>query len=228
MAKDGMATRETLAFDMYGTLVESTPGKERLERIVPGQALRLAEVWRQKQLELTFRLTAMERYEDFAEVTRKALDYALASMGRTLGANQRDLLIGEYSHLELFADTRSGLERVAALGYAMVIFSNATPRMLDSLTRAAELEPFFQDVISVDEVRTYKPSPRVYRHVAQRLGRPIGDIRLVSSNPFDVVGAQAAGMKAAWVNRSGGLFDPLGSPPDISMCLLTELAGALR
>ena len=114
------------------------------------------------------------------------------------------------------------------MGYTMVIFSNATPRMLEDLTRTAELEPYFQDIISVDQVRAYKPSPRVYRYLAHRLGRPIGVIRLVSSNPFDVIGAQAAGMQVAWVNRAGGPFDPLGTPPDISTRLLTELAEVLE
>jgi 2-haloacid dehalogenase len=223
-----MAIREALAFDMYGTLVDSTPAGDRLEHIVPGQTTRLAETWRQKQLELTFRLTAMEQYEDFAQVTRKALDYALTSAGSMLHVDERDILIREYSLLEPFADVRPGLERLAAMEYAMVIFSNATPRMLETLARAAELEPYFQDIISVDEVRVYKPSPHAYRYVAHRLGRPIGEIRLVSSNPFDVIGAQAAGMQAAWVNRSDGLFDPLGSPPDISVRLLTELADALE
>jgi 2-haloacid dehalogenase len=228
MAKHGMSARETLAFDVYGTLVESTPDSKKLERFVPGQASRLAEVWRQKQLELTFRLTAMERYEDFDQVTSKALDFALASVGHSLDVDQRDMLVDEYNHLEPFTDTRPGLERLAAMGYAMVIFSNATPRMLERLVRATELDPFFQAIISVDEVRSYKPSPQVYRHVADRLRRPASEVRLVSSNPFDVIGAQATGMKAAWVNRSGGLFDPLGSPPNISTCLLTELADALE
>jgi 2-haloacid dehalogenase len=68
----------------------------------------------------------------------------------------------------------------------------------------------------------------VYRHVAGRLERPIGEVRLVSSNPFDSIGARAAGMQAAWVDRSGGLFDTLGSPPEIVVGTLIELADALE
>ena len=92
---------------------------------------------------------------------------------------------------------------------------------------AAELRSYFQGLVSVDEVGAYKPSPETYRHVARRLGRPIGEVRLVSSNPFDNVGAEAAGMRAAWVDRSGGPFDTLGSPPEIVVETLTELADAL-
>src|SRR3712207_5269165 len=110
----------------------------------------------------------------------------------------------------------------------MVVFSNGNPRMLEELMDNAGLRPFFpRGFISVDEVGTYKPSPKVYRHVAQRLGRPIGEVRLVSSNPFDDIGAEAAGMRAAWVDRSGGLFDTLGSPPEIVVGTLIDLTGAL-
>jgi 2-haloacid dehalogenase len=219
---------EALAFDMYGTLVDPVGISKQLERYLPEQAPRLAEVWRQKQLEYTFRLAAMERYEDFEQVTRKALDYALAGVGRELRPEQKDDLIARYNDLERFADVEPGLERLKDAGHAMIVFSNGAPHMLQALMDAAELHRYFQGFASVDEVKTYKPSPETYRHAARRLGRPIGEVRLVSSNPFDVIGAEAAGMQAAWVDRSGGLFDTLGPPPEIVVGTLTELADALQ
>ncbi len=219
---------EALAFDMYGTLVDPIRIQERLEQYVPDEALRIAEVWRQKQLEYTFRLTAMKRYEDFERVTRKALDYALEAAGGGLDADHKDALMVQYNHLEKFADVESGLERLKQAGHAMVVFSNGTPRMLDTLMDAAELRPYFEGFVSVDEVKAYKPSPRTYRRVAERLGRPIGEIRLVSSNPFDDIGAEAAGMRAAWVDRSGGLFDTLAPRPEMVVGTLAELADVLE
>ena len=219
---------EALAFDMYGTLVDPVGISKQLERYLPEQALRLSEVWRQKQLEYTFRLAAMERYEDFEQVTRNALDYALAVVGRELRSEQKDALIAQYNNLERFPDVEPGLERLKEAGHQMIIFSNGAPHMLQALMDAAELRPYFQGFVSVDEVKTYKPSPKTYRHAARRLERPIGEVRLVSSNPFDDIGAETAGMKSAWVDRSGGLFDTLGSPPEIVVGTLTELADALE
>ena len=219
---------EALAFDMYGTLVDPADISRRLERYLPEQAHRLAEVWRRKQLEYTFRLAAMERYQDFEQVTRKALDYALATVWRELAPEQKDDLIERYNDLERFSDVEPGLERLKEAGHAMIVFSNGAPHMLEALMDSAELRPYFQGFVSVDEVKTYKPSPKTYRHAARRLGRPIGEVRLVSSNPFDDIGAQAAGMKSAWVDRSGGLFDTLGPTPEIVVGTLTELADALE
>lgn len=219
---------EALAFDMYGTLVDPIGIQKELERFLPEGALSVAASWRRKQLEYTFRLTVMERYEDFERVARRALDYALAAAGKELEAGQKDTLMQRYNDLERFPDVVPGLERLKEAGHAMIVFSNGTPLMLEALMDAAELRPYFQGFVSVDEVGIYKPSPKVYQHAAQRLGRPIGEVRLISSNPFDDIGAEAAGMRAAWVDRSGGLFDTLGPPPEIVVGTLTELADALE
>ena len=125
-----MAEPEALAFDLYGTLVDPIRICTRLEQSVPDKALRIAEVWRHKQLEYTFRLTAMEQYEDFEQVTRKALDYALGESGRELDADQKDALMAQYNDLERFADVESGLERLKEAGHTMVVFSNGAQRML--------------------------------------------------------------------------------------------------
>ena len=73
----------------------------------------------------------------------------------------------------------------------------------------------------------FKPSPVVYQHAAGRLSRPAGQVRLVTSNAFDCVGASAAGMRTAWVNRSGGPFDTIGQPPDLTVAALDLLPAAL-
>lgn len=218
---------EALAFDMYGTLVDPIRIWKQLEEQLPDKALYIAEVWRQKQLEYTFRLTVMERYEDFEQVTRKALDYALEAAGRELGTEDKDALVAQYNDLERFEDVEEGLSSLKEAGHKMIVFSNGTPAMLEALMEREQLGLYFDGYVSVDEVRVYKPSPKVYQHVARRLERPIQEVRLVSSNPFDDIGAEAAGMQAAWVDRSGGLFDTLGPPPKVVVGTLTELSRVL-
>ena len=222
-----MSVAEALAFDMYGTLVDPIRIWKQLEHYIPDDAQRIAEIWRQKQLEFTFRLTAMERYEDFEQVTRKALDYALAVSGHSLETQQKNSLMAQYNDLERFADVEHGLQRLKDAGYTMVVFSNGSPTMLTGIMNAANLNPYFKGFVSVDEVKVYKPSPIVYRHVASSLGRPLDQVRLISSNPFDVIGAEAAGMQATWVNRSGGLFDTLAPMPQMVVKSLAELANLL-
>jgi 2-haloacid dehalogenase len=219
-----MAKAEALAFDMYGTLVDPIHIWKQLEHYIPDGAQRVAEIWRQKQLEFTFRLTAMEWYEDFETVTRKALDYALASTGYALETEQKEALMARYNTLECFADVEPGLQHLKGAGYTMVVFSNGSPAMLTGIMDAARLHSYFEGFVSVDEVKVYKPSPVVYKHVASRLGRSIDGVRLISSNPFDIIGAEAAGMHTAWVNRSGSLFDTLAPMSGMVVKSLIELA----
>src|SRR2546423_14202755 len=151
-----MVHPEALAFDMYGTLVDPIRIWQQLEIYLGDSALKTAEIWRSKQLEYTFRLTAMQQYEDFERVTRKSLDYALATLGYDLAEEQRRTLVSEYDDLEPFVDVREGLRQLRSKAHTMVVLSNGSPRMLQAVARAARLEDWFEMLISVDEVRTYK------------------------------------------------------------------------
>ena len=220
--------QEALAFDMYGTLVDPLRIWTRLEQYLRKEkAVRVAEVWRQKQLEYSFRLTVMEQYEDFESVTRKALDYALTAVDERLRSEQKLSLMAQYNDLPLFPDVQNGLEQLQARGHTMVVFSNGSPSMLNAIMRNAQLESYFQGFVSVDEIKVYKPSPKVYQLVANRVQRPLGKVRLISSNPFDVLGARNAGMQATWVNRSHSLFETLGEQPEMVVETLEELVRKL-
>ena len=223
-----MTDREVLAFDLYGTLVDPIGISSELGRVLGGSdGGEAARLWRLKQLEYSFRLTAMSRYEDFRWVTSRALDFALASVGARLRDEQVRRLVGLYDHLQPFPDTAPALRALAGMGFELAVFSNGTPAMIGNCLENSGLAGFFGQRISVDEVRVFKPSPAAYRHAAGRLSRPAGQVRLVTSNAFDSVGASAAGMRTAWVNRSGAPFDTIGSQPDLTVSALDRLPAEL-
>jgi len=221
-------SREVLAFDLYGTLVDPIAISSELSRLLGDCAgLEMARLWRLKQLEYSFRLTAMGWYEDFRWVTSRALDFALASFEARLPAGQAGRLAGLYDHLRPFPDAVPALRELAGLGYELAVLSNGTPAMIRNCLESNGLGDFFGERISADEVRVFKPSPVVYRHAAGRLSRPAGQLRLVTSNAFDCVGASAAGMRTAWVNRTAAPFDTIGAQPDVTVPALDRLPAAL-
>jgi 2-haloacid dehalogenase len=223
-----MTNREVLAFDLYGTLVDPIGISSELDRVLGGSDGReAARLWRLKQLEYSFRLTAMSRYEDFRWVTSRALDFALAAVGVRLPDEQTRRLIELYDHLQPFPDAASALRALAGMGFELAVFSNGTPAMIGNCLENSGLAGFFGQRISVDEVRTFKPSPAAYRHAAARLSVPAEQVRLVTSNAFDSVGASAAGMRTAWVNRSNAPFDTIGSQPDLIVPGLDRLPAEL-
>ena len=84
--------------------------------------------------------------------------------------------------------------------------------------------PYLEDVVSVDDLRTFKPNPAVYAYLARRAGHAPSDTWLVSSNAWDVIGAKAAGLRAAWVRRQAEtVFDPWDVEPDVVVSRLDEL-----
>jgi 2-haloacid dehalogenase len=219
---------EVLAFDLYGTLVDPIAISSELGQVLGGSDGReAARLWRLKQLEYSFRLTVMGRYQDFRWVTSRALDFAVASVGVRLTEGQARRLVELYNHLQPFPDTVPALRALADMGYELAVLSNGTHSMIRNCLDNGGLGGFFGQRISVDEVRVFKPSPVVYRHAAGRLSLPVGHVRLVTCNAFDSVGASAAGMRTAWVNRSAAPFDTIGAQPDLTVPALDRLPVAL-
>ena len=100
--------------------------------------------------------------------------------------------------------------------------------MLSSVVRHAGLEDRFHHVLSVDELRTYKPSPVVYRLAEDRLGFPREQIGFVSSNGWDVAGAKAFGFQAFWLNRNNLPVEVLGVVPDRIVRSALELTSVVE
>jgi 2-haloacid dehalogenase len=137
-------------------------------------------------------------------------------------------LFEAYAKLPAFDDARDGLAALRKAGRLAVAFSNGSAPALRALLGGAGLLDLLGDVVSVAEVQTFKPHPAVYRHLAERVGRAPAETWLVSSNAWDVLGAKAAGLRAAWVRRApGAVLDPWGVEPDLVVADLRELAARL-
>src|ERR1700677_786368 len=214
-----------IGIDVYGTLVDPIGISDYLRPLISAQADRFAELWRTKQLEYTFRRAAMGRYQNFDVCTRQALAWVAASLEINLSGEEIARILDRYRNLEAYADAASGLARLKQEGYILYAFSNGVTSSLKHLLEQARLYTYLDGIISVDEIQTFKPDPRVYHHLAQRLGTTPADTWLISSNPFDVIGAKTAGLKAAWIKRNASaVFDPWDIEPDLVASDLNNLA----
>ncbi len=214
-----------LAFDAYGTLFDVHSVTTLAERLFPGEGAALSQLWRAKQLEYTWLQALMRRRDDFAGVTGAALEYAAEARRLTLTPEARTALLEQYLKLETFPEVPEALK--ALHGVRKIILSNGTTAMLEPLVRHTGLEPFFETIISVDEVGTYKPSPDVYARVEARTAVPPSRTALVSSNCWDAIGARNAGFRTIWVNRAGAAADRHAPPPERMVRSLAEVPAAL-
>ncbi|KAK5662571.1 hypothetical protein OQA88_8484 [Cercophora sp. LCS_1] len=214
-----MAKSSVIAFDLYGTLLSTESIAEELAKTY-GQdvAKPLAALWRRYQLEYTWRINSMGLYRTFSEITRGALQHAVAESGLALSEDDANRLMQAYNALRVFPDVPGALDLVGKTpGVEALIFSNGTGEMVSaSVTTSPDLKPFaglFGRTVTVDSVAVFKPDKRTYDHLVQEVGKQESpsDVWLITANPFDVVGATAAGLRSAWIDRAGrGWVDKLG------------------
>jgi 2-haloacid dehalogenase len=188
-------------FDAYGTLFDVHAAIARHRDAAGPEADRFSEIWRTKQLEYAWLLSAAGHYVDFWTLTGRALDHAFArvpSVDRAL----RAALLDAYFKLDAFPDARAALKGLKAKGMRTAILSNGTPQMLQGAAEAAGISGDLDAVFSVDTIRIYKPRMEVYALVTAAFELAPADIVFVSSNRWDVMGATAFGFRCVWVNRA--------------------------
>ena len=197
-------------FDAYGTLFDVHSVQARGEAFWPGKGAQLSQLWRAKQLEYTWQRSLMRRYAPFSQVTEEALLFSCEFLKLKIQESEKQTLLAEYRRLALFPDVAGAMKGLKAQMRA--ILTNGSPDMIDPLVAQSGLR--FDAVLSVDELRTYKPDPAVYELAVKRLQTPTQDIGFVSSNCWDALGAKSFGFTVYWINRGGAPVDRLGFQPD--------------
>jgi len=220
--------KTTLAFDVYGTLIDTHGVIETLKKHIGDMAPSFSQTWRDKQLEYSFRRGLMAKYVDFGVCTSQALDYTCGYYELELSDQIKEELLGVYRMLPAFPDVEIGLHQLKTAGFSLYAFSNGKEEALEQLLSNAGIRDLFIGLVSVDDIKVFKPAPATYTHFLQKAETVSGNAWLISSNPFDVIGARSAGMHAAWVQRSSkALFDPWGIEPTLTVSDLAELAEKL-
>lgn len=190
---------KAIVFDAYGTLYDVQSIDGVIDAAFPGRGPFIAQIWRQKQLEYTWLRSMMGRYEDFLHVTRDALAFTVHALCLQADSELFDRLVEQYNRLELYPDVRPTLEALSS--YRLAILSNGSPGMLEALVSNGGMQTLIPTVMSVDNKRAFKPDPRAYELVEERLGLPPDDILFVSSNGFDVSGAKSFGFTVVQIER---------------------------
>ena len=219
----------TLAFDVYGTLINTSGVFNSLEKMIGNKAKPVMDTWRNKQLEYSFRRGLMNKFVDFSVCTKDALEFSCKTLKVNLSAAQKEVLMNEYKVLPAFADVNKGIQMLKNEGHKIYAFSNGSVNAVSNLLINAEIIHLFDGVVSVEDVQVFKPSPLVYKHFNKKTASIKESSWLISSNPFDVIGAASYGMKTAWVKRSSeAIFDPWDIEPTEIVSGITELSSKLE
>ena len=173
---------KALLFNAYGTLFDLDSLIARCNLVFPDRGPEICRLWRAKQLEYTHLLNMMGRFEDFWQVTHKALVFACKALKLECAPEERERLLEGYFHLKTFDDVAPALE-VLSGRYPLAILSNGSEKMIRTAVNHAGLQAFFSQIITSCEVRSYKPNLQVYRWACQKLGRE-AEVGLVSAHTW--------------------------------------------
>ena len=227
LAREGLREIRAWVFDAYGTLFDYASAAARCTDMLGNDAVRLTELWRQKQLQYAWLRSLQGDYADFWQVTGDALDFAMASLG-IQNDGLRARLMQLYLTLEPFPEVANVLSVLKAANLRTAILSNGSRAMLTAVVENAGLTQLLEHVLSVDEVGVYKTHPAVYRLAVERLAVPAHAIAFVSSNAWDAYAASAFGMRVLWCNRYGALPEKLPGNPDLVIRSLSEIPDLIQ
>jgi 2-haloacid dehalogenase len=213
---------EACVFDAYGTLLDVNSAARGAQDALAEKWQPLAELWRIKQLQYTWLRGLAGHYADFWQVTGDALDFALATF-QIEDPALRDRLMNLYLVLNPYPEVAEALKRLRVSGLKLAILSNGTPAMLSAAAANAGISHLLDAVLSVEEVKVYKPHPSVYGLACERLNVAANQICFLSSNGWDAYSAKAFGFHVLWCNRFNQVPERIPETPDAEITTLEAL-----
>ena len=217
---------KAVVFDAYGTLFDVNSAAEKCKDKIGIKWEGFSNFWRTTQLEYTWLRSLMKRHKDFWEITEESLDKSMKVFD--INPDMKKDLLELYKVLSLYPEAKEVLENLKEKSFKISILSNGTPALLNELIRSNNLNNFFDDLFSIEEVKIYKPDSKVYELPVKKYGIKPDQITFLSSNTWDVSGGGNYGYNAIWVNRNNTVFDNLDYQPNEEINNLTQLLDIIK
>lgn len=202
MTSENAGHGQRIIFDVYGTLLDVASPVRRLAHEIGPKADHLADLWRDRQLQLAWLSTFVGRHRSFWSITEHALAVAMHLLEIKGEDGLEEALLDAYRAPDRYPDTEAVLVELKRQGARLAVLSNANVGMLIPALRQAGLDRLFDRILSVDAVEAFKPDARAYAFGERAFGGPAGQVWFVSSNDWDVCGGQTHGFRAIWIDRA--------------------------
>jgi 2-haloacid dehalogenase len=213
---------KAIVFDAF-PIFDPRPVFALVGQLFPGHGLELSNAWRTRQFEYTWLRTLSGRYADFWQVTDDALVYAANTLKLDLTHEKRGRLMQAYLELKIWPDVAPALKVLRNSNFRLGFLSNLTPKMMNAGISNSGLDGTFEQVLSTDRVKAYKPDPRAYQIGVDAFGLSREEILVVAFAGWDAAGAKSFGYPTFWANRMNLPAEELGVVPDAAGRDLTEL-----
>jgi 2-haloacid dehalogenase len=202
-----------VAFDVIETLFPLEPLRPKLQ--AAGMPAHTLETWFAQLLRNAFALNATDSYRTFREIAVDALQSLATAQHAKLAPSQVEEIIGTFTKLDPHQDVAPAMGLLQEADVRIVTLTNGSAGVTQQLLERAELMPYIEKTISVDEVRLWKPRREVYLHCAKTVGVEPQQLALIAAHGWDIQGAAHAGLMTGYVSR-GKPFPSVMPPPLVS------------
>ena len=216
-----MKNIKAIIFDAYGTLFDVNSAAEKCKSKIGDKWENFANYWRKTQLEYTWLRSLMGRHKDFWQITEDSLDKSMQVFN--IDKTMKNELLDLYRILSPYSEVKETLEKLKEKKYKLAILSNGTPSLINELVKSNNLQNLFDDIFSIEEVKIYKPSSKVYEMPIKKYNIKYEEVAFLSANTWDVSGGGNYGFTSIWVNRNNNIFDNLDFVPKHEIQNLSKL-----
>jgi len=213
-------------FDVNETLSDMSPMSERFVEV--GASAQLAATWFAALLRDGFALTATGSTAPFAQIGVGILRTSLDRLPLNRSIDDAiQHIMGGFDQLSVHDDVRGGIPALAALDTRLVTLSNGSTTVAQRLFEQAGISEHFERLLSVEGVGVWKPAPHAYAYAGHQCGVELIDMMLVAVHPWDIDGANRAGLGTAWINRTNATYPNYFTGPTLEATSVSHLAQLL-
>ncbi|MFQ5522936.1 MAG: haloacid dehalogenase type II [Acidimicrobiia bacterium] len=216
---------ELVAFDVNETLLSLAPLREGMAQVF-GDDPPVGE-WFARMLHGSLVANHLNRYRPFGEIGVDALLALAHRRGVMVSKEQAVAVVAIMKSLPPYPEVYGALERLNDAGLVMIALTNGSAQVANAQIENAGLHPFMRRVVSVEEVRRFKPDPMPYRRAAEAMGVDLRDMMLVAAHDWDCAGAISVGARAVFVTRPGAVWSLPSPMPDREVSDIAQLAAEL-
>lgn len=208
-----------LFFDVNETLLDLTDLRRSVARALQGGD-EIVSLWFEMMLHYSLVANATDEYQNFGDIGAAVLQMLAEKQGIDMNlASARDAL-QPIRTTPPHPEVPKALKELQAHGYRLAALTNSSREGMQKQLHSAGISKYFEQQLSVEDIGLFKPDRHVYRWAARKMQATTGECLFIAAHGWDIAGAMAAGMNAAFLSRPGQKLyppapEPLHNEPDL-------------
>jgi 2-haloacid dehalogenase len=217
--------KPVLVFDVNETLLDMTPLKQSVNALLGNdQGFR---IWFGMLLHYSIVSNSINEYNDFGTIAGATLSMAATSLYKKVSADEIKETLSKIQTLQAYPDVEKGLKLLKDHGFRLVTLTNSPPHALKQQLINSNLTEYFEQALSIDSLKKYKPEAATYLWAAKELAAQPDEMLMIAAHGWDLAGASHAGLKTCFIAREGQSLYTLSSKPDFEATDILAMAEQL-